>query len=200
MHYWITGASSFTAFHLIHHLYQRGHRVTASLSFPLDTYQGVRICRIQRLPSEVLVLDACPFGSDTMLEHLSMSTVDVFCHHGSWTRGLHQTDFDLQLAMKWNTHQIHQVLRTLLAGGCRQVVYTDSYFAQHTSHISPYALSKQLTRDALQFYSESLGISFRRIVLPNPIGPWDNARLLETFYRLWADGGAADIVCGKVDT
>ena len=38
----------------------------------------------------------------------------------------------------------------------------------------------------MEFYASRYNIQYSSIVLPNPIGSWDNTRLLEVFYKCWA--------------
>lgn len=183
---WLTGASSFTAFHLAHELNRRGHRLILSCSRPRWEYIGIQSERLKRLPESVTLMDDTPFGSERMMQWIESTALDAFCHHGSWTKGLQTAVFDLSGAIAWNTHNVSEVFKILASTGCSQVLYTNSYFVQKHTQPSAYALSKHLTEDVLKFYAHLHDLQFSSIVLSNPVGIWDNTRLLEVFFKCWA--------------
>ena len=165
----ITGASSFTGSWFAHGLAAAGHDVTAT--FRRRDYDGLRGERVRRV---------CEVA--TPLWGVSLGDVDgawdVVCAHGAEATGYRSPDFDADAAVAENTRG----LDALSAG---RVVVTASVFENGSQ--TPYAESKRRTTAAFRAAGAAV------FVIPNPFGPWEEARFTTYLARTWLAGHVAAV-------
>jgi len=202
MHILFTGLSSFTGSWIVKSLADAGHSVVAALNRPIDCYDAMRLKRIQSLRSSVKIVPQCPFGSDTFGELIKSSIpFDAFCHHGAQVIGYKADDFDPIAAIANNCHNLRKTLLALSEKQCRNIILTGTVFeagegtrGDNAPAISPYGLSKTLTRDIFQFYSKIFGVNLARFVIANPFGPFEEPRLTTYLVREWSAGRTAKVL------
>jgi UDP-glucose 4-epimerase len=188
----LTGASSFTGYWFVKALSERGHHVTAPLRGRLATYEGVRRERTRRLGGIAIVVENCPFGSEAFLSLAGSQRWDVLAHHATATTNYRSLDFDLLGAVAENTRNLATLLPSLSALGLKAVVLTGSLFEQDEgagnapmAAFSPYGLSKGLTAQVVRYWCGAFGVPLGKFVVPNPFGPFEEARFCQYMIRSW---------------
>ena len=191
----LTGASSFTGYWFVRALSEGGHRVTAPLRGPLATYDGVRGERTRRLVGIATVVENCPFGSEAFLSLADSQRWDVMAHHATATANYRSLDFDLLGAVAENTRSLATMLPGLADRGLKAVVLTGSLFEQDEgvgnapmAAFSPYGLSKGLTAQVFRYWCGAYGVPLAKFVVPNPFGPFEEARFCQYVIRSWLTG------------
>jgi UDP-glucose 4-epimerase len=191
-----TGGSSFTGFWFIRELAAAGHDVTTIFRKRVDDYsEAVRRQRVV-LASEVSrPIYGCSFGDARFLALIAEKGWDLLCHHGADVSNYKSPDFDTVAALKNNTHNLPQVLKTLGASGCRRLLLTGSVFengegagSQGLPDFSPYGLSKALTAQMFGYYCPRAGIGLGKFVIPNPFGPFEEPRFTAYLMKNWLAG------------
>jgi UDP-glucose 4-epimerase len=191
----LTGGSSFTGVWIAEALAEAGFRVVAPLLRPREAYAGVRRDRIARLEQCARVTFDRPFGSERFLDEFRASGgVEVLAHHAAHITGYREPGFDPLDALARNTAGISPVLATLRDSGGRLVILTGSVFEageggdEATSAVTPYGLSKTLTREATSYWTADAGLAFARFVIPSPYGPLEEPRFGWRMFSDWFAG------------
>ena len=191
----LTGASSFTGYWFVNALSEGGHRVTAPLRGRITTYDSIRRERTLRLAGIATVVENCPFGSEAFLSLAGGQSWDVLAHHAAETADYRSLDFDLLGAVAENTRSLAKLLPRLTARGLRAVVLTGSLFEQDEgagnapmAAFSPYGLSKGLTAQVFRYWCGAFGVPLGKFVVPNPFGPFEEARFCQYVIRSWLTG------------
>jgi nucleoside-diphosphate-sugar epimerase len=189
----LTGGSSFTGLWFARSLAAKGHAVVAPLR--ASGYAGLRGDRVRELRRVAEVVEDCPFGSDRFLDLASAGPWDLLCQHAAQTGDYRNPDFDVIGAVADNTRNLAAVLRKMLASGLAGVVLTGSVFEQDEGAgdaplraFSPYGLSKGLTWQHYRFLSETLQFNLGKLVIANPIGPFEEPRFCNYLIRSWFKG------------
>ncbi len=197
-----TGASSFTGCWFVKTLAERGHEVTAIFQKEPESYQGVRGQRVGMLSKYCQSLFNCTFGSDKFLRFISQTHEkwDLLCHHAADVSNYKSPDFDPVAALHNNTLNIQPVLKSLAEKGCFKVLLTGSVFEQDegispgsSRAFSPYGLSKGLTGQLFRYYAEAHKFKLGKFVIPNPFGPFEEARFTTYLMKCWLEGRAAQV-------
>jgi UDP-glucose 4-epimerase len=191
-----TGTSSFTGYWLVRALADRGHEVIGACTQPSHAYAGIRQNRLRQAARAVRLEYDCPFGSDRFVDVVEQADRwDLLCHHGAAVLDYKSPDFDYLAALGNNTKRVGTVLRTLAERGCRAVLLTGSVFeadegAGDPPHgaVSAYALSKGLTADVVRYFCERTGLRLGKFVIPNPFGPYEDARFTRYLITTWRTG------------
>lgn len=193
----LTGASSFTGYWFVRALAEAGHDVTAvftraDLGEYGDDLRGNRVRQLQDLCRPVF---GCSFGDERFLQLIESTSPDILCHHGADVTDYRSPEFDFGRAVNNNTQEIQKVLQTLNDVGCNRVALTGSVFeggegagSDDLPHFSPYGLSKSLTAEVFRHFCQSAGFSLGKFVVPNPFGPYEEARFTAYLLRCWRAG------------
>ncbi len=191
----LTGASSFTGYWFVKALSEGRHRVTAPLRGRLATYDGVRRERARRLGEIATVVEDCPFGREAFLSLAASQRWDVLAHHAAATANYRSLDFDILGAVAENTRNLATLLPSLAARGLKAVVLTGSLFEQDEgagnapmAAFSPYGLSKGLTAQVFRYWCGEFAVPLGKFVVPNPFGPFEEARFCQYVIRSWLTG------------
>lgn len=191
MKVFITGASSFTGFWFVQELISRGHEVTALFRRPREEYEGVRKERVDKIwPLCDRVVAS--FGDDKFIEEIKRGSWDVFCHHAAEVTDYKSEDFDIGAAVQRNTLHAKKVLEIFQA----PLLYTGSIFeggegfsiGEELLPFSPYGLSKGLTAQVFKFWTKKLNLPMGKFVIPNPFGPYEEARYTSYLMEQWSQG------------
>lgn len=196
----LTGISSFTGFWFAQELSSRGHEVIATLTKnSIDEYDGIRKERISLILDKVTPVFGSRFG-DTTFKNIIESGIDVLCHHGSEVTDYKSKKFDITSAIKQNTNNIIEVVELLKNNNCNSIVYTGTVFEPNEGEgtkplkaFSPYGLSKSLTYEILSYYSSTFEIKLGKFVIPNPFGPFEEARFTSYLIQNWLKGQTPDV-------
>lgn len=192
-----TGSSSFTGYWLVRELAAAGHEVVATFRRRPEEYgDQPRRRRVEMVVKSCRPLYGCAFGDETFLRVIREGGPwDLLCHHAADVTNYRSPDFDVPGAVRNNTHNLPAVLDALMAGGCRRVVLTGSFFendegagSQGRPAISAYGLSKGLTAQVFRYYAELRGMGLGKFVIPNPFGPYEEPRFTAYLVKAWRAG------------
>ncbi len=201
MHILFTGSSSFTGYWFIRELVNRGHVVLATFRGNPDTYAGMRLERTRRVQALCDCVFDCSFGSDAFVDVIrSRNDWDIYCHHAAQVEGYHRPDFDVLGAVANNTRNFNEVIRALQERNCGCLLLTGSVFEADEGGgdmplraFSPYGLSKTLTSSYVKYFTEAGGMQCGKFVIPNPFGPYEEARFTTYLARTWLAGQVAEV-------
>lgn len=188
-----TGASSFSGMWFVKELAEQGHEVTAIFKRHLNDYSGIRRLRVDQVLPLCISHFNISFGDEAFLELLKKESFDLFCHHAADVTDYRSPNFDVGKAVASNTRNIKTILELLKHNGCQTMVLTGSVFEQNEGvsldsdlpAISPYGLSKGLTSEVFNFYSQQLNIRCAKFVIPNPFGPYEEGRFTNYLAQNW---------------
>jgi len=191
-----TGASSFTGMWIVKQLAAQGHAITAIFQRPFADYSGIRGLRVKTLLPLCKPIFNCSFGTPDFLECIvKEGPWDLFCHHAADVTNYKSPNFAIGPAISNNVMGLKEVLEELLNQHCHKVILTGSVFEQHEGHgtmplkaFSSYGLSKGITSEILQFYTEKLSMKLGKFVIPNPFGPYEEERFTTYLIKKWVQG------------
>lgn len=186
-----TGGSSFTGSWFVRALAEAGHEVVATFRSPLEAYEGVRARRVVDVAGVAEPVAGAAFGDEAFLELLRTREFDVLCHHAAEVTDYRSSAFDVDAAVRANTHGLSAVLETLAERGA-SVLLTGSLFESGEGEgdpplhaFSPYGLSKTLTAEIFKYRCHEAGIPLGKFVIANPFGPWEEPRFTSYLARCW---------------
>jgi UDP-glucose 4-epimerase len=196
-----TGGSSFTGYWFVRELIGEGHEVTAILRNPPASYEGVRARRVGELTKLCECVDGVSFGDPAFLDLIGRGEHwDVLCHHGADVTNYKSDDFDIPAAVSANTASLPSVLQAMAKKNCHKVVLTGSVFengegagSEGLPAFSPYGLSKAFTWEVFKYHANRSGLSLGKFVIPNPFGPFEEARFTAYLMRTWMGNGEAGV-------
>lgn len=196
-----TGASSFSGLWFAEALAARGHSLVTPLQRPQVEYEGLRKMRVQRLKKCAKKIFDCPFGSLLFLDLLEKEgPFDLICHHAATVTDYKSHTFDFVGALESNTLSINLFFEQLKAQKCQKLLLTGSLFEQReglsspgNQAVSPYGLSKGLTSDVFSYFSALYGIKLGKFVIPNPFGPYEEARFTTYLANSWLHNKPASV-------
>lgn len=197
----LTGASSFTGLWFAEALAEKGHHVTAVLRREDSHYQGIRRLRVERLKKFAALHFNAPFGTQSFFNVLEThAPFDIICHHAAEVTNYKSAEFDFAAALASNTLNIGRLFDCLKQQKCRKIILTGSVFEQREglssdgAHaVSPYGLSKGLTSDVFSYYAALYEFRLGKFVIPNPFGPYEEARFTTYLAKCWLEGRPATV-------
>lgn len=199
----LTGASSFTGYWFARSLIEHGHQVVATFSASAASYAGTdsRARRYARLTQLCECIHETRFGDPRFLALLaSGAAFDRVCHHGAQVGNYRSPDYDVLAAVQASTLALDQVLACMARRGVRGLVLTGSVFERGeglgstlTAAASPYGLAKSLSADLFQYYAARHGVALAKFIIPNPFGPFEEARFTAYLMGEWLSGRAAQV-------
>jgi nucleoside-diphosphate-sugar epimerase len=195
-----TGASSFTGFWFVKALAVAGHEVVCPVTKDLADYAGARGQRIELLKPLCRLVPHAPFGSEIFLKFAGAQNFELLCHHAADVTNYKSQDFDVQAALRNNTHNLPVSLSVLREGGLKSVVLTGTYFEagegtgdKPLRSFSPYSLSKTLTFESFQDHCRDTGLTLGKFVIPNPFGPLEEPRFTAFLMNAWKSGNPCEV-------
>ena len=196
----LTGASSFSGYWFVKELAHAGHTITAALSLPATTYNGLRQQRLTALPTACIKKFNAPLGSPAFIKIIKQQPHwDLLCHHAACMRDYKTPSFDVIAALKENTRNAPTVLAQLKQRGCQRIVLTGSVFEAgeggecQAAALSPYGLSKSLTTAYFHYYALQEKLRLGHFVIPNPFGPLEEPRFTAYLIRTWKNAAVANV-------
>jgi UDP-glucose 4-epimerase len=192
----LTGGSSFSGYWFIRELAAAGHDVTAVFRKPLDGYADEGRRERVRLASQCCrPVHGTEFGDGTFLALINEGNWDLLCHHAADVTNYKSPDFDVAGAVRNNTSNLVPVLKALTSSGCGRILLTGSVFeggegsgSDGLPDFSPYGLSKAITARIFQYYCGQYGLGLSKFVIPNPFGPYEEARFTAYLMKNWLKG------------
>lgn len=198
-----TGASSFTGMWFARALADAGHEVVATFRRRPEAYpDGVRRERADRVLERCEAVFGCEFGDEDFLALARREPWDLLCHHAAEVGNYRSPDFDIAAALARNTRNVARVLAALSADGQRRpgVLLTGSVFendegagSEGLPAFSPYGLSKSFTYQVFRYEAARAGLGLGKFVIPNPFGPYEDARFTNYLVKTWYAGQPAAV-------
>jgi nucleoside-diphosphate-sugar epimerase len=194
-----TGGSSFTGYWFIKELAAAGHEVVAVFRRQPDQYpDDLRKRRVGALIGLCRPVFGMGLGDDRFLALTKDNDWDLFCHHGADVTDYKNPNFDVMAAVENNTHRLSPVLDSLMRRGCSKVILTGSVFendegtgSKDLRAFSPYALSKAFTWQLFRYHTQVRQMALGKFVIPNPFGPYEEARFTYYLMKCWFSGTIA---------
>jgi nucleoside-diphosphate-sugar epimerase len=196
-----TGASSFTGFWFARELARTGHDVVALFrrapaSYPEET----RRMRAMTLAEYCRSVVGPEFGDDAFLDLVGSERWDAVCHHAADVTDYKSPEFDAIRAATRNARNAPRIIEHMQQAGCRRLLVTGTVFEANEgagsgdlAAVSPYGLSKSLAWQILRFYAQRAGMALGKFVIPNPFGPFEEARFTAFLLRTWIAGKVATV-------
>ena len=192
-----TGGSSFTGYWFAKQLAAGGHDVVVLFRRqPHEYSDALRRSRVEALAQFCRPVFGVSFGDGKFLELINSGNWDLLCHHAADVTNYRSADFDVAAAVQNNTLRLPLVLDSLGQAGCSKVIVTGSVFehdegcgSEGLEAFSPYGLSKGLTWQIFRHYTQARHMTLGKFVIPNPFGPYEEARFTHYLLKNWFAGG-----------
>ncbi len=197
----LTGATSFTGCYIARALADAGFSVHATLTGRRGDREAEALIKKRLEWARVSEwTEEAPFGSDNFLATLKKKSFRFFVNHGASIKGYRSPDFDYLGCLKSSTHNIEKVVELLKQAGVERVLHSGSIFESDEGQdpfgallsapaVSIYGVTKKLTWEVLRFYCERAELPLSKVIIPNPIGPFENVdRMFPFFAKLWLEG------------
>jgi UDP-glucose 4-epimerase len=196
----LTGASSFSGYWIAVKLHAAGLEVVAPLRGSVATYDGIRRERIECLAGIAEVVQDCSFGSPAFMDLIESRSFDALSHHAARVADYRSLDFDVVKAVAENTNNIRSIVERMAAKHLRAVVFTGSVFEANEGTgnfpmqaFSPYGLSKGLTSEIIRHWCIHYRIPFKKFLIANPFGPYEEPRFCAYLIKTWRKGVVAEV-------
>lgn len=182
----LSGASSFTGIWIAREFASRGWQVHGLLSqADLAKYDGLKKIRVEQLSQSaklhwgVRAEDGAQGTS--MAEWISSMRPEIWIHHHHFMDNFRSADYDEKEAFDTGIRPLEGLVKALQASGCLGIIFSGSYFepgegGDRSADIArtPYARSKKLVWDELSKLCKAHRVPLSKVVIPNPIGPFEN--------------------------
>jgi nucleoside-diphosphate-sugar epimerase len=174
----ISGATSFTGLWIAREFANQGWQVHAQCSQLLENYTGLR-----RLRAELL-RDIASVQWNRKVEDFPTWIREVkpkiWVHHHHFMKDFRSQKYDSAQAIEVGLKPLPAIVDALAESGCQGIIYSGSFFepgeggVSRTSVPTPYAESKKAVWEELQKLAGEKRIPVSKMVIPNPIGPFEN--------------------------
>ena len=196
-----TGASSFTGMWFVSSLIKRGHEVVLLFPKRYQDYEEIRKVRVDRLLQQTRAHFEVPFGSEPFFEVIQSSPEwDLLCHHAAFVKDYKSADFNVAVALENNTRQLSKVLLQMKEKGLKHLLLTGTVFEPNEGQgcdsleaVSPYGLSKGLTRQVFEYYCNQHHLPLSHFVIANPFGSFEEMRFTSYLAKEWLNGKRAEV-------
>jgi len=194
----ISAASSFTGSWIARAFHAAGWKVLPVCSQPASAYRGIRRKRIELVQECVSVHFDCEASDGSLAAWIKEHRPQIWIHHHHFMEDFRSVHYDLRRALSIGLGSLPGILDAFAAGDGVGVIYSGTYFEQsergqawQDSTPTPYAQSKTQVWEALCFGCEKRELGLSKIVIPNPVGPWENQDRLIPCMIDHAESGAA---------
>jgi nucleoside-diphosphate-sugar epimerase len=198
----LTGLSSFTGAHIARAFIENGDEVWASLTQTKNSYNDDYVKRRIEFSGVKNFIENAPLGSDNFLKSIQEKKFNIFINHGASIKGYRSPDFDFRNSFSNSTLKLREIIIALKESGCERVIHSGSMFEPGEGYsqapgapttespaVSIYGVTKNLIWQVLKFFAQEQKLPCSKIVIPNPIGTWENLdRLAPFFAKEWKSG------------
>jgi nucleoside-diphosphate-sugar epimerase len=180
----VTGASSFVGCHLAREFAQQGWAVTATLSKPRETYEGIQTARLKWIGESVSwqVLDTR--DEKAVRKFIAKARPDLWIHHAGYAVNYGSPDYDVKAGHEVNVEPLHYIYEELAKTEKSGVIVTGSSMeysdtdkacleSDECKPSTPYGRSKLEETEAAKELSKRHGVPTRVARLFIPFGPLD---------------------------
>lgn len=176
----VSAASSFTGLWIARAFHDAGWRVHALLTRPAADYTGLTAKRVGRLPASETVGTA---ESSAVAAWIRANRPTIWVHHHHFMEAFRAPNYDVARADAVGLAPLPGLLDALRESGCAGIVHSGTFFEPGEAgnipddkrRATPYGESKSRVWEALAKGAPARGLRLARMVIPNPIGPLENA-------------------------
>lgn len=193
----ITAASSFTGLWILEAFASGGFK-TAGLSSRASSQGGdLSSRRLQRAEQACTIHYNIESSSGSMEKWIREHKPHIWVHHHHFMENFRSPQYDLQKAFEVGVKPVGAIVAALSEGGCKGIIYSGSYFEPGEGgdrapfNRTPYSESKKRVWEELGVHCAKFGIPLSKVVIPNPIGPFENEDRLIPFLLQAASKGTA---------
>jgi len=187
----LSGASSFTAIWIAHALKEKGYEVHALCGSDETSYQGLPKKRIQFLKTITPhIYYNIRAELNSMNEWILEHKPDFWIHHHHHMQDYRSPHYDTDMAKKVGLEPLPYLMENLKNSGAKGVLFSGSYFEPGEggnsldTKCTPYSQSKKWVWEEIQKQCLRVELPLSKIVIPNPIGPYENEdRLIPIFIE-----------------
>jgi UDP-glucose 4-epimerase len=193
----ITGLSSFTGAHIARAFVDAGCAVAAPLTRSLAEYETPEIKERIKYSGVSHLVENCAFGSENFIKFMKHFEPQVLINHGAPIKNYRKPDFDVKKCVSESTLQL-DVVCTLLADFDGKMLHTGSLFEKdlelEQEAYSAYGSAKTEVWEKIKSAASHEGLPLHKIVIPDPIGPFENKdRLATVFFHKWKKGEKVEV-------
>lgn len=176
----ISGTSSFTGAWLAKFFHDRGWKVHALLQKKRRDYTSLKKLRLDLLGEGVAFHESIRSEDGSMAGWIEKNGPDIWIHHHHWMEEFRAPDYDIEKARRVGLAPLKDLIEKLAGARTRGIIYSGTFFEpgeggrNSTDRTTPYAQSKQEVWDELQKLCQNSKIPLSKVVIPNPIGPFEN--------------------------
>ncbi len=174
----ITGVSSFTGHWIARAFSEAGWKVHGLCSRSKDAYQGMALQRLENLPQSIhLHFEVSSFRMADWIQEFHPT---LWVHHFHYMENFRKPSYDLKQMRATCLDPLPAVVTALRENAAKGVIYSSTYFApeeggvEFEHSVSPYGESKAQVRNQLQSLCREAKLPFSQIVIPNPVGAFEN--------------------------
>jgi UDP-glucose 4-epimerase len=198
----LSGASSFTGIWIAREFASRGWQVHGLLSQSgASKYEGLKKVRLDQLMSTAQVHFGVRAEDETMTSWISKNRPEIWIHHHHFMDNFRGADYDEKKAFETGVRPLESLVKALKSSGCKGIIFSGSYFepgeggaASAEVVRTPYARSKKLVWEELAKLCKTHHLPLSKIVIPNPIGPFENEdRVIPILIKRSIDGSALQL-------
>jgi len=176
----VSAASSFTGLWIARAFEAAGWRVHALLTRPADAYTGLTAQRVARLPASETVGTA---ESGALAAWIRANRPTIWVHHHHFMEAFRAPNYDGTRADAVGLAPLPGLLDALRESGCAGIVHSGTFFEPGEAgnipdgkrRATPYGESKLRVWEALAKAAPARCLRLAKMVIPNPIGPLENA-------------------------
>jgi len=200
----ITGVSSFVGVHLARTFSKAGWDVTAVISCPFETYQGIRAKRLMALSGCVNFITCDLLDAEATKQMIDECRPDLWVQHAGFTENYGSRDYNLQKSLALNVLSLEPIYQHLSGTDCG-IIVTGSSMEYSSSDMAnsendpcwpemPYGVSKlaetiEANRLALQYR-----VRTRVARLYIPVGTYNTpGQLIESVVSALQQGEIVDL-------
>lgn len=177
----ITGASSFTGFWIARSFAESGYRVYALCSRYGEEYHGLSATRLRLLKAHAEIHFGLRAEADLLVDWISSFMPDIWIHHHHFMEEFRSPNYDVERSRQIGLYPLEKIVKALAKSKTRGILYSGTYFEvgeggkSPSEAVTPYAMTKTEVGQRLQEITTALGLPLSKIVIPNPVGPLENA-------------------------
>ena len=198
----LSGATSFTGIWIAREFASSGYKVHGLLSqTDVTKYDGLKKIRLDQLTRSAQVHYGVRAEDGSMTDWISKNRPEIWIHHHHFMDNFRGADYDEKKATEIGIRPLEDLVKALTAAHCKGIVFSGSYFepgeggpASAEFVRTPYARSKKLVWDELVKLCKSYCLPLSKVVIPNPIGPFENEdRVIPIMIKRSLDGSALQL-------
>lgn len=197
----VSGATSFTGAAIACAFAARGWRVAALCPRRADEYTGLRAIRLALMQgaSEICVHHEIRAEDGGMVTWVREHRPTIWINHHHHMENFRSADYDTEKADRVGILPLEELTVALVESGAKGIVHSGTFFepgegGTSAERATAYGRSKQRVWEALRECAAARGLSLSKVVIPNPIGPFENAdRVVPILIRAALAGEAFSI-------